>query len=212
MGGDQWLKLDAHFLGKPFTLKVAERFGAAGVLTWVAFLAACKQGQRQGAVTFGSEDALYRLLFPGFDVPLTDDSGVPWTLEEFFTYTGRMKQTRKTAHGRVQNVFATHWERWQNDQKTADARERKRRSRAQNGHKNVTLENENEKENEKENESGDVTSPATSQGAVAVTSPLNGNGHRPPPGEPDQDGADRARQIRQALAAQRRTTKVTAPG
>lgn len=164
MGADQWLKLDVYFIGKPFTMRLMERFGAAGVVTWIAFLAACKRSSVQGRMTYMSDVEARNELFI-HDMPLRADNGDPWTLDDFFAFTGKMKQTRKNAHGRVKNVTCTHWEHWQNAQKTEDARDRKRRSRAQNGRDtNVT---KNEREKEKEIESDAVTS-ASPQGAAAT--------------------------------------------
>jgi hypothetical protein len=164
MGTEQWLKLDVYFIGKPFTMKLMDRFGAAGVVTWIAFLAACKRSSVQGRVTYMSDIEARHELFI-HDMPLKDDRGDPWTLDDFFTFTGKMKQTRKNAHGRVKNVTCTHWERWQNAQKTDDARERQRRSRAKNGCDNSVTENEREKEREIERAA--VTS-ASTQGADAT--------------------------------------------
>ena len=173
MASDQWLKLDAYFLAKPFTIRVLERFGPAGVVTWVAYLAACKRNPTQGRFTFTSDaDAVCQLLLQ--DLPLVDAKGQPWTIDEFFAFTGRMKQTKKTRHGHVRNVISTHWKQWQNAQKTDDARERKRRSRAQNGCDRFVTKSESESERENESDAVTSASPpgadATANGKITVDS------------------------------------------
>lgn len=182
---EQWLKLDAYLLAKPFPLRLLERFGPTGLVTWIAFLAACKHSVVQGRVIFAGEADGRRQLFldAAHAIELVDGHGQPWTLSDFFTFTGRMKQTRRTAHGRVttadgrvrtadgrvQNVICTHWERWQNTQKTVAERERKRRSRARLSQNSHTPRIESESERENENESVGVTS--TSPQRVDVPPP-----------------------------------------
>lgn len=128
--GRRWLALDADMFGKPFTLDLLHEFGWAGVGTWVAFLCACKRSRTPGSVRFLNEaDARAQLGILGWQ--LVDSEGKEWTLEDFWLYTGRKKQTRRTHRGREMNVTATHWGRWQQDAGRARAAEQKRRSRAQ---------------------------------------------------------------------------------
>lgn len=117
--------------GKPFTLDLQHRFGWAGVATWIAFLCACKRSRTPGTFRFLSEaDARGQLGILGWD--LVDNAGDNWTLEDFWLFTGRKKQTRRTRRGREMNVTATHWEHWQKAEQTLKEQQRQRRWRAQN--------------------------------------------------------------------------------
>jgi len=110
--GQRWLALDADLMGKPFTLDLYDRFGWAGVGVWVAFLCACKRSRTPGSIRFLSEaDARAQLGILGLD--LVDNEGAGWSLDDFWTHSGRKKQTKRTLRGRETNVKATHWQRWQ---------------------------------------------------------------------------------------------------
>ncbi len=128
--GRRWLALDADLLGKRFTDDLYRQFGWAGVVTWVAFLCACKRSRCPGRITALSDaEAAHILGIADWD--LADNDGKPWTLEDFWAFTGRKKQTKRTRHGRSFDVISTHWERWQDTARTAREAEQKRRSRAQ---------------------------------------------------------------------------------
>jgi hypothetical protein len=135
--GRQWLVFDADFFTNPFTDALLRRFGATGAVVWVAFLCACKRSFTPGEIHFASDaEALWLMRLS--DVPLADHSGREWTLDEFWRFTGRMKQTRRTSRGRVTYVRSTHWERWQDDARVLMARERQRRWRATSRDADVT--------------------------------------------------------------------------
>lgn len=126
--GRRWLALDADMFGKPFTIDLQHEFGWAGVGTWIAFLCACKRSRIPGTVRFLNEaDARAQLGILGWE--LIDSQGKEWTLDDFWGFTGRKKQTRRTRRGREMNVTATHWGRWQQDATRAREAERKRTSR-----------------------------------------------------------------------------------
>lgn len=144
-----WRKADAYFLAKPLAEQLAGRFGPVGLVVWQAFLDACKRNPIQGRISYTSEAHAEQVLLLELVLPLRDAEGKEFTLEEFWEFTGKHKQTRRTRRGRIINVIATHWERWNNSQKTEDARERKRRSRAINGRDGHVTQNEREKEKEK---------------------------------------------------------------
>jgi hypothetical protein len=128
--GRRWLALDADMFGKPFTLDLQHRFGWAGIGTWIAFLCACKRSRTPGTVRYLNEaDARAQLGILGID--LVDNQGENWSLEDFWLYTGRKKQTRRTRRGREMNITATHWGRWQQDAGKSREAERKRTSRTQ---------------------------------------------------------------------------------
>lgn len=156
--GRRWLALDADMFGKPFTLDLHLEFGWAGVGTWIAFLCACKRSRTPGTVRFLNEaDARSQLGILGWD--LVDGLGKEWSLDDFWAFTGRKKQTRKTSRGREMNVTATHWERWQDDKRMQDGRERKRRSRDKNVRTLVTPDSDLDL---------DLDIPPTPQGADAL--------------------------------------------
>jgi hypothetical protein len=118
-------------MGKPFTLDLYHRFGWAGIGTWIAFLCACKRSRTPGTIRFLNEaDACAQLGILGWE--LVDNEGKEWSLNDFWLYTGRKKQTRRTSRGREMNVRATHWGHWQQDAGRAREAERRRRSRDKN--------------------------------------------------------------------------------
>src|SRR5689334_4739104 len=91
----RWLAIDADIMGKPFTLDLYHQFGWTGVGTWVAFLCACKRSRTPGTIRFLNQaDALAQLGLLGLD--LIDNDGKEWSLDDFWTFTGRKKQTRRT--------------------------------------------------------------------------------------------------------------------
>lgn len=126
----RWLALDADLFGKRFTHELYDQFGTAGVAVWVAYLCACKRSRTPGVFhCFNSADALGQLGLIGWE--LVDNAGDKWTLNDFWTFTGRKKQTKRIAHGREMDVVATHWGHWQNDARMEARREQMRSSRAQ---------------------------------------------------------------------------------
>lgn len=140
--GRRWVALDADMFGKPFTIDLHDRFGPAGIAVWVAFLCACKRSHIPGRIRVMNEyQAARELGIAGWE--LVDSKGEPWTLDDFWAFTGRKKQTRRTSVGRARDkrrtsdgratdVIATHWERWQKERATSEEAERKRRSRSKN--------------------------------------------------------------------------------
>lgn len=130
----RWLAIDADMFGKRFIDDLYDEFGWAGIVVWIAFLCACKKNRIPGRIRVMNDiQAATELGLAQWD--LVDNKGAPWTLSEFWAFTGRKKQTRqilvqrrdssrtrdgrvtdssRTAHGRVRDVCATHWERWQN--------------------------------------------------------------------------------------------------
>jgi hypothetical protein len=128
--GRRWLALDADLFGKRFTDDLYRQFGWAGVVTWVAFLCACKRSRHPGRISALNETEAAHILGLA-DWDLADNDGKPWTLDDFWAFTGRKKQTRRTRHGRHFDVTSTHWERWQDAAGRAREAEQKRTSRAQ---------------------------------------------------------------------------------
>ena len=128
--GRRWLALDADLFGKRFTDDLYRQFGWAGIVTWVAFLCACKRSRHPGRISALSDTEAAHILGIA-DWDLADNDGKPWTLDDFWAFTGRKKQTRRTRHGRHFDVISTHWERWQFTAGKAREAERMRTSRAE---------------------------------------------------------------------------------
>lgn len=105
-------------------MKLLGKFGHAGLLTWVCFLAACKRSINQGEFQYGSEEEGWRML--GLDYPITPN----FTLQEFFTCTGHLKQTKRRRIGRLTHVTCTQWKDWNVSFKRQFDREEKSRKRA----------------------------------------------------------------------------------
>lgn len=74
---------------------IARQWGWCGVVVWVKFQQACKRSRVAGRVAFDSEEQLARELGIAGWPPLEDVDGKPFTLEEFFRWTGLRKWTRR---------------------------------------------------------------------------------------------------------------------
>lgn len=123
-----YIRWDADFLGDDLGAALYDRFGSAGIALFLGFMAACKRNLVAGQMSYGSDgDLLAQVGLPG--LRLVNEDGEAWTVDEFWTWLGHMKQTRRTRRGRLSHVVATRWTQWQSDWNTAEARERKRRSR-----------------------------------------------------------------------------------
>lgn len=109
----QWLAVDSQYARSKLAMGLRERFGALGVLVFDLFLRACKRNLVQGEIVFNSQqDFLAQIGMSGLD--LRDERGVPWDLEDFFTYLGQQKNTRRTRSGGLTIVRSTRWEEWEN--------------------------------------------------------------------------------------------------
>jgi hypothetical protein len=136
--GRQWLAFDADFFFNPFTIRLRNQFGPAGIVAWVAFLCACKRSRTPGTIRY-STDAHLRDQLRLHDLELVDQDGKEWTLDDLWTFTGRQKQTRRTSHGGWMYVKSTHWERWQKDaQRDANAQRMAGKRRAHDAHTSRT--------------------------------------------------------------------------
>jgi hypothetical protein len=127
--GRRWIVLDADFFANHFTDRLLERFGPAGICVFVAFLCAAKRSRIQGQITYASDAEALDIL--GIrNLPLVDNSGDKWTLDDFWKFTGTQKQTSRIRRGHLKNVKVTHWSHWQETLTREMAAERMRRSRA----------------------------------------------------------------------------------
>lgn len=109
----QWLAVDVYYPSSKLALGLRERFGVNGVIVFDFFLRACKRNHVQGEMSYISEaDFLNAIGLPG--LALTNERGLSWSLDEFFTYLGQQKNTRRTRRGDITYVVSTRWERWEN--------------------------------------------------------------------------------------------------
>jgi hypothetical protein len=137
MSVHRWIAWDVDFLHKPFGMALMERFGPAGVVVFQAFICACKTNRPEGQVAFASDQDTLRVL--GLEtLRLVDNDGYGWELKDLWTFTGRMKQTRRTSRGRVQNVISTRWNVWQFGEKSIHKRRYRQRGEVVAGHNEGT--------------------------------------------------------------------------
>lgn len=93
-----------------------DKLGLEGLAAWACLIAAAKRGA--GQVVFAHDrdwQAIGVMRAPEFSV------------RDFLKTTGQLKQTRTTRHGHVMYVQLTSYERWNNDARRQDERERKTR-------------------------------------------------------------------------------------
>jgi hypothetical protein len=121
---ETFVPLSVRFITGRTGTKLLEKFGRDGPLVWAAYLAACKLSRPEGEIVYASEAEGWALLGLSEHEP-------DFTLDAFFTFTGRMKKTRRTRSGRVSYVVCTAWGRWTKTQKQEAERKRKSRNRAQ---------------------------------------------------------------------------------
>lgn len=127
----RWITWDVHFLDGPTGSAIYERFGFAGVALFAGFLSACKRNSVQGQFAYGSDaDGLAQMGYPGAE--LVDGTGSAFTLDDYWTLTGRLKQTSRRRRGRVTYVTSTNWAKWQQNYGTRKGDEEKGRSGAGN--------------------------------------------------------------------------------
>jgi hypothetical protein len=122
----RYVPLSVDFASGNTGTKLLGKFGHGGLLTWIAYLAACKRSTREGTFRYGSEDDGWRQL--GLDYP--EPPG--FTLAAFFAYTGQLKQTRRTRVGRLTDVTCRRWGEWNNTWRTQQKHENRRDEGSQN--------------------------------------------------------------------------------
>lgn len=97
---------------------IQDRFGVAGLGIWASMMASADHGL-----------ILFRHAEDWLAIGITNPPD--FTLDEFLTFLGHRKQTRRTRQGHAQYVELTRWEDWNNTRKRELARRRKSRYRAQ---------------------------------------------------------------------------------
>jgi hypothetical protein len=119
---DRYFHVDTQFAHKRTCLRLLDKFGHAGPLVYLLVLAEAKKAYPAGTFTYENEEAGWRYLGLLGHQP-------DFTLEELFTLTGQLKQTRRTRHGRITDVTWTQWGRWQKDWERERVRNTMRRKR-----------------------------------------------------------------------------------
>jgi hypothetical protein len=180
--GRRWLALDADLMFNPFTTRLDQRFGLAGIATWIAFLCACKRSPQPGVISYTTE--VEGLVLLGLHHSrLVDNHGQPFTLEQFWTFTGREKQTRSTCKTSRRYVRATHWERWQKSLRREENTQRKaQKRRGHDGDTSVTSRARNGDAMVTEKEIEIDTPPTPPKGGEAANAASNDNGTFTPVG------------------------------
>lgn len=126
-----WIAWDSGFYGSTLCEGLTERFGAAGVVIWNAYLCACKRSLVPGQLAvYSDHDTLAQLGIQWLG--LTNEDGAAFTLDAVWTYLGRMKHVSRTRRGRATYITCTHWEAWQHDARSDMEAAKKRRKRAEN--------------------------------------------------------------------------------
>lgn len=119
----RFARIDVDFMSKNTAQTLLDELGPWGPLLFLALILKAKDGVEPGVFTY-TTDAI------GWDRLGILDPPEDITLDQFFTVTGRLKQTRRTCVGRVKNVTLTRYADWQKDSKRYEEAVKKRRSRA----------------------------------------------------------------------------------
>jgi len=118
----QWLPLSSEFPFDKTGTRLQEELGIAGPLVWVYLLTAAKRSDIQGWFTYTTDDEAWRNL------GVANPAAVGFTLDDFFTLTGRLKKTARRRRGRITDVRITAWEEWNNTPRTGSGRTEKSKS------------------------------------------------------------------------------------
>lgn len=113
-----WFALDVEFMHSNLAKRLLEQFDFAGPVVWVAFLGACSTSRDRGTFAFHNES--HGWVHLGLDYPITPR----FTLDEFFAFTGKLKQTRCERRGTSRSVRCNNWEHWQEDHRRQKESER----------------------------------------------------------------------------------------
>lgn len=98
---------------------ILDEYGLEGLAVWAAMLAAAKY--EEGLIVFRHEDD-WGAIGLATHAP-------EFTLNDFLTFLGRRKQTRKTRQGRVLYVELRRWSEWNDTRQRQESNWRKARSR-----------------------------------------------------------------------------------
>lgn len=117
----RYVPVDVNVAFKRFGTKLQDKWGMEGLCAWMLMLAAAKREPQQGTFTYTSEVEAWTKL---------GATATKFSFNEFITFCGRNKQTRRTASGRISYVEITGWEEWNNEWHREQDAQRKSRKRA----------------------------------------------------------------------------------
>jgi hypothetical protein len=118
-----YVPLDSFVAFKRTGQTLKDRWGMEGLCTWMLYLAACKRDITPGVFTYSSEEEAWTKL---------GARAFLFTIEEFFSATGRLRQTRRRRSGSITYVECRQWSEWNLTYRTQLERERQQHKRAQN--------------------------------------------------------------------------------
>lgn len=114
----RYARLDVDFFHKRTARALRDRFGVAGPALFVALILRAKDGSPPGTFTYTTDAVAWEKLgFDGVDLG--------FTLDDFFTMLGRLKQSSRRRVGPVTNVYLTRYADWQKDSRRYEEAVRK---------------------------------------------------------------------------------------
>lgn len=117
----RYVPMDVNVAFGRFGTKLEAKWGMEGLCTWMLLLAAAKREPAQGTFTYTSEAEAWTKI---------GATATRFSFNEFITFCGRGKQTRRTVSGRVSYVEITGWTDWNNEFRQQADSEQKSRKRA----------------------------------------------------------------------------------
>lgn len=90
----QWIKWDVFFNDGRLGSAIRDRFGVCGMTVFQSYLSACQRSAEAGTISFHNDaQALAVMSLPG--LPLVDENGDAWTLDEFWMFLARRQVVTK---------------------------------------------------------------------------------------------------------------------
>lgn len=118
----RYARIDVDFFHKNTARKLQTELGLAGPLVFLSLILRAKDGIEPGVFVYRSEAVGWEKL--GFD-----PEAMPFTLDTFFTTTGRLRQTSRKRLGDIWNVKLSHYGEWQQESRKYEAAVKKSRTR-----------------------------------------------------------------------------------
>lgn len=119
----RYARIDVDFFHKNTAAKIRERLGRDGQLVFLALILRAKDGSPAGTFSYSTEAVGWEKL--GFG-----NETMPFTLDEFFTVLGQLKQSSRRRHGLVWDVSITRYGDWQKESRRYEEAVRKASKRA----------------------------------------------------------------------------------
>ena len=121
----RFFAVDPEFPFDRLANRLLSEFGPAGVVVWIYVVAAAKRAPVEGYFSYTSDAEAWEKL--GIDQQHAD-----FTLDEFFTLTGHLHETKKHARVGVTTIDLRRWDELQLTINRQIDAERQARSRARN--------------------------------------------------------------------------------